>query len=299
VAVAARRDLQDFHLDPSLREMIWGTMAVAVSGGTRSERAVQASSALLARAGALVIDLLVFGVVSFVMNSVYGVTQITSGSPISGSSGWSIYSTNTAVPWYVFMAVSLVYFTVPEALFGATPGKYLAGLRVVTVDGKALSFGQVLTRNVMRIIDYLPVLYLLGGISVLLTTNSQRLGDRLAGTTVVLREHALQPGETRRASPKAKRIAGVALGAAFLFTLAFGYFGRPPLEIQGLYNTRSMMPIGYGGYNLGSPQWSWGRVTYPVTGLQEKTGYPCTGTITLEWSAFGWHPAGGGFVCKP
>jgi uncharacterized RDD family membrane protein YckC len=299
MAVAARRDLQDFHLNPSLREIILGTMAVTAAGAIRSERAEQARNALLARAGALVADMLVFGVVSFVVNSVYGVTQITSGSFISSSSGWASYSTNTAVPWYLFMAVSLVYFTVPEALFGATPGKYLAGLRVVSVDGRRLSLGAVLARNLMRIVDYLPVIYVLGGISVRFTTNSQRLGDRLAGTTVVRREHALRPGETRSAGPKAKRIAGIALVAAFVFTFAFDYFGRPPLEIQALYNVHQLMPIGDGGYTLGSPQWSWGRVTYPVTGLQEKTGYPCTGSITLEWSAFGWHGAGAGFVCRP
>jgi uncharacterized RDD family membrane protein YckC len=279
--------------------MIRGTMAVAAAGEIRSERAEQARSARFLRAVALVTDGLVFGVLSVVVNSVYGVMQITSGSPISGSFGFTSYSTNTAVPWYVLTAVGLLYFTVPEALFGATPGKALQGLRVVSVDGTALSLGSVLARNVMRLIDYLPVLYLLGGFSVLLTTNSQRLGDRLAGTTVVRRDHALHPGETRSSSPKAKRIAGMTLVAALLFTLAFDYIGRPPLEIQGLYNVRQLRPIGDGGYTLGSPQWSWGRVTYPVTGLQEKTGYPCTGSITLEWSAFGWHEAGAGFVCRP
>jgi uncharacterized RDD family membrane protein YckC len=279
--------------------MIWGTMAVAAAGVIRSERAEQASNALFQRGCALVIDMLVFGAVSLVMNSVYGVTQITSGFLLSGSSGFASYTTNTAVPWYVFTLVGLLYFTVPEALFGATPGKFLQGLRVVTVDGSPLSLGSVITRNVLRVVDYLPVLYLLGGLSVLLTANSQRLGDRLAGTTVVRHEHAMQPGVTRSASLKAKRIAGIALVALFLFTLAFDYFGRPPLEIQGLYNTGSLRPIGNAGYTLGSPQWSWGRVTYPLTGLQDKTGYPCNGSISFEWSALGWHEAGAGFVCHP
>src|SRR5256885_7248478 len=38
VAVAPRRDLHDFHVDPSLREMISPTMAVAAAGSTTSER---------------------------------------------------------------------------------------------------------------------------------------------------------------------------------------------------------------------------------------------------------------------
>ena len=275
--------------------MIWGTMAVAAAGVIRTERAEQASNALLARASALVIDLLVFGVVSFAVNSVYGVMQITSGSPISSPSGWASYSTNTAVPWYVFMAVSLVYFIVPEALFGATPGKYLSGLRVVSVDGRMLSLGAVLTRNVMRMVDYLPVLYLLGGFSVLLTTNSQRLGDRLAGTTVVRREHALQPGATRSASPKAKRFAGIALVAAFLFTLAFNYIGRPPLVVEGSFNTRQLFPRDVTAYTLGNQERSLDTVIYHVTAYTPSS--KCSGTITLRWSVLGWTEGGSSFSC--
>lgn len=278
--------------------MIRGTMAVAAAGIVQSDRATQARSVRFARAIALVTDMFLFGVLSFVVNNVYGVTQITSGSPLSGSFGFASYTTNNAVPWYVLTALGLLYFTVPEALFGATPGKYWANLRVVSVDGRALGLGAVLMRNGMRLVDYLPVLYLLGGVSVLFTTNSQRLGDRAAGTTVVHRSHALLPGATRTSSPKAKRFAGFALVAAFLFTLAFNYFGRPPLLIEGLYNER-VLPMGDGGYKLGSPQWSLDRVTYSVTGKQAGSGNPCTGSITFEWSWMGWQNAGSGFTCQP
>jgi uncharacterized RDD family membrane protein YckC len=298
VAVPARGDLDYFHLDPSLREMISSTMAVAAAGIVQSERAAQARSVHFARAIALVTDMLLFGLLSFVVNSVYGVTQITSGSPPSGSIGFASYSTNTAVPWYVLTALGLLYFTVPEALFGATPGKYWANLRVVSADGMALSLRAVFIRNVMRLVDYLPVLYLLGGVSVRFTAYSQRLGDRAAGTTVVHRNHALIPGATRASSPRAKRIAGIGLVAAFVFTLAFNYFGRPPLLIEGLYNER-LLPMGDGGYTLASPHWSLDRVTYHVTGKQAGSGHPCTGSITFEWSWMGWQNAGSGFTCQP
>ena len=89
-------------------------MAVAVAGVIRSERAEQARSARFVRAVALITDGLVFGVLSFVVNSVYGVTQVTSGSPISGSFGFTSYSTNTAVPWYALTAVGILYFTCPR-----------------------------------------------------------------------------------------------------------------------------------------------------------------------------------------
>jgi uncharacterized RDD family membrane protein YckC len=279
--------------------MIRGTMAVAAAGGIRSERAEQARIARFARAIALLIDMLVFGALSFAVNSVYGVTQITSGSPISGSVGFSSYSTTTAVPWYILTVVGLLYFTVPEALFGATPGKWWARLRVVGVDGSPLSLNAVLTRNVMRLIDYLPVLYLLGGLSVLLTTNSQRLGDRLAGTTVVWQYHALDPGATRSSSPQAKRIAGIVIIAASLFTVAFSYFGRPPLVLEGLQNQHVLMGSDVSSVKFGSPEWSWGRVTYPVTGVQTKSGFTCNGSVTLEWRAFGWQETAASWVCRP
>jgi uncharacterized RDD family membrane protein YckC len=278
--------------------MISTAMAVAAAGLIQSERAEQARRVRFARAIALVTDMLLFGVLSFVVNNVYGVTQITSGSPLSGSIGFASYTTNTAVPWYVLTALGLLYFTVPEALFGATPGKYWANLRVVSVNGTDLSLGAVLMRNIMRLVDFLPVLYLLGGVSVLFTANSQRLGDRAAGTTVVHRSDAQRPGATRACSSNAKRIAGIALVAAFLVTLAFNYFGRPPLLIEGLYNER-LMPIGDGGYMLGSPHWSLDRVTYSVTGKQAGSGNPCTGSITFEWSWMGWQNAGSGFTCLP
>jgi uncharacterized RDD family membrane protein YckC len=277
--------------------MISTAMAVAAAGLIQSERAEQARRVRFARAIALVTDMLLFGVLSFVVNNVYGVTQITSGSPLSGSIGFASYTTNTAVPWYVLTALGLLYFTVPEALFGATPGKYWANLRVVSVDGRALSLGAVLGRNVMRLVDYLPVLYLLGGISVLLTTNSQRLGDRVAGTTVVKRDAALEPGATRSAGPQARRFAGIVLAAAVLFTMAFNYFGRPPLVVEGLFNTRQLFPSGVTAYSLGNPEWGLGTVSYRF--IVSTPSSACEGTITLRWFGLGWAGGGASFSCQP
>jgi len=68
---------------------------------------------------------------------------------------------------------------------GQTPGKRALGLRVTDVGGLKLQFSQVVIRNLMRILDALPLLYLVGGTAVLLTRQSQRLGDIVANTTVV------------------------------------------------------------------------------------------------------------------
>src|SRR5207302_10694591 len=93
VAVTARCDLQDLHRNPSLREMISPTMAVAAIVPALSDQAGFAREARLARFRALVIDVIVFGFISFVVNSVYGVTEVTSGF-ITASGG--MYSTTTA-----------------------------------------------------------------------------------------------------------------------------------------------------------------------------------------------------------
>lgn len=80
-----------------------------------------------------------------------------------------------------------------EARFrGRTLGKRLLGLRAVQENGAALHSWQAMVRNVARVVDALPFLYLLGALSMLLDGNSRRIGDRLAGT-VVIREMRHEP----------------------------------------------------------------------------------------------------------
>jgi uncharacterized RDD family membrane protein YckC len=271
-------------------------MAVAALAEVPVERAEQARRARLPRLFALVLDTLLYGVLSFVVNTVYGATLVTSGALPSETLG--TYTTITAVAWPWQVLLGFAYFTIPEALFGATPGKQLVGICVVRADGAPLTFKAVLVRNVLRIVDWLPLLYVLGGALTLLSERSQRLGDMVAGTTVVSRLDAKAPGATRNAGRRARRLAGIALVAAVLLTFAYEYFARPALIIEGLYNDRQM-PIRGDGYSLGSPQWSIGHVKYPITGRRGGSTESCMGTITLDWSWFGWHEAGAYYACSP
>ncbi len=68
---------------------------------------------------------------------------------------------------------------------GQTPGKRALGLKVIDTGGLKLQFSQVAIRNLIRILDALPLLYLVGGATVLLSRQSQRLGDMVANTTVI------------------------------------------------------------------------------------------------------------------
>ena len=83
------------------------------------------------------------------------------------------------------------YFVLFEALRnGQTPGKHLVGLRVIADAGRPITVYESLVRNLLRLIDWLPVLYAYGILSVFVTRRNQRLGDIVAGT-VVVRERSL------------------------------------------------------------------------------------------------------------
>jgi uncharacterized RDD family membrane protein YckC len=85
-----------------------------------------------------------------------------------------------------FFVVSLGYGIACEWLWrGQTLGKRLLRLRVLDARGLRLGFAQVALRNLLRAVDVLPMAYLVGGVSSLLSTRGQRLGDLAAGTIVV------------------------------------------------------------------------------------------------------------------
>ena len=74
---------------------------------------------------------------------------------------------------------------------GQTVGKRLLGLRVIQQSGVRIGFYHAALRNLARPVDRLPVLYLVGGVTALLSGSHQRLGDMLAGT-IVVRERRLK-----------------------------------------------------------------------------------------------------------
>jgi uncharacterized RDD family membrane protein YckC len=67
---------------------------------------------------------------------------------------------------------------------GRTPGKRLAGLRVVRVDGGPVGLAGSLVRNVLRTVE-LPLAYAPAILAVALGARRQRLGDLVGGTLVV------------------------------------------------------------------------------------------------------------------
>lgn len=78
------------------------------------------------------------------------------------------------------------YFIVFELVWnGQTPGKRFARIRIVQADGSPVRPVAVLVRNLVRVIDFMPLGYGVGLLSMLFTRHEQRLGDLAAGTLAV------------------------------------------------------------------------------------------------------------------
>ncbi|MES3034558.1 MAG: stage II sporulation protein M [Gemmatimonadota bacterium] len=94
------------------------------------------------------------------------------------------------------------YFVAFEAIWdGQTPGKRLLGLRVVRNGGGGVDIGASAARNVIRVVDFLPLGYFVGMVTIVANQRNQRLGDLVAGT-IVVRERLLRHQRTV-ASPAA------------------------------------------------------------------------------------------------
>jgi uncharacterized RDD family membrane protein YckC len=100
----------------------------------------------------------------------------------------------TAVNVVGYFALTLAYGAVSEWLWrGQTVGKHLFGLRVVDARGLRLEPAQVIVRNLMRSIDALPLLYLVGGAACYFHRHHRRLGDIAAGTVVIRTAKLAEP----------------------------------------------------------------------------------------------------------
>ncbi len=78
------------------------------------------------------------------------------------------------------------YFVLFELLWnGQTPGKRWVGIRVIRQGGRPVDFLSVVVRNLVRVVDFLPLSYLVGLTVMWVDSQARRLGDLAAGTLVV------------------------------------------------------------------------------------------------------------------
>lgn len=144
----------------------------------------------------------------------------------------------------VYFGLVLLYYFAFEAAIGQTLGKLLLGLRVVRTDASRPSVTAIALRTLLRIVDWLPFLYLVGFITMMATgRRRRRLGD-LAAKTVV-----------ERALPGRRRSLALPPIALLLLLVAALSVYRATDTVEGTKTYRAH------GVSFDYPA-SWGRGTY-------------------------------------
>ena len=254
------------------------------------------------RVVALVIDGLIFSIARILLSSVFGVTRVTSGSPfIPRGGGSTSYSSNAGLDLVWGSVLGVAYFLIQEALFGATIGKAAMGLRAVDKSGNRLTMRQAIVRNVARLVDWLPNLYILGALSIASSPSRQRIGDRLAGTLVVDRTSTPYGAHSAAELWRNARLLLIGLAVFAVFCLGYAYRGRLPLVIESWRNTGQYFfdkPVA--SYTLDAGQWSWGAVSYRFTYRPDSGHDFCHGLMTLQWKGpfEGWTLRNGSSYCQ-
>jgi uncharacterized RDD family membrane protein YckC len=129
---------------------------------------------------AYLIDLAMFVVILIASMIAFGV---------SGGNG-SSSSVLIGVLIVIYAALYVFYDLVCEvAMNGQSVGKRVMKIKVISLDGGRPRFSQYLLRWLFRIIDFFPgTLNLCGLICIAVSDKTQRVGDMVAGTTLIRTE---------------------------------------------------------------------------------------------------------------
>lgn len=145
-----------------------------------SQREVEVRYATLGeRFFAVFIDMILLGIVTAIISIPFGVMALI-GSQFGSPIGWFIGG-----PQLLWFVSWILYFSYFESTSGQTIGKRMMSIKVVDESGGSLDSGRIVVRNVLRIVDWLPFLYIIGFILLSTSNGKQRLGDLAAKTVVV------------------------------------------------------------------------------------------------------------------
>jgi len=128
---------------------------------------------------------------------------IAKGLGDEGTTKRSLWAETEGGPRTLFLLLTFAYFFGTELVWAQTLGKRVMKLRVVGEDGAKLSAGAAAIRNVVRFVDALPVLYIIGAITFFATGERRaRLGDLAAKTKVVADDTPPPPPPASRDRPE-------------------------------------------------------------------------------------------------
>lgn len=185
------------------------------------------------------------------------------------------------------------YFVLFEIIWrGSTPGKRAAKLRVLRRDGHPIGAGEAILRNLVRLVDFLPVFYGIGFIVMFIDKDARRLGDFAAGTIVVRESEQVALGDVR--------VAEQSLPPQALYSQAHSVQNSPQR-----YNAQSYDPLpGISLRNITAEDYRLMReVTERVSRgeIQRQHGQELTSRLAYgvasrmgldfsEWQRRGWEP---------
>ncbi len=112
---------------------------------------------------------------------------------------WLLFKIDSLAAWYnstdfwsarafdalIFLPVNFYSLAQHSMFSGQTIGKRLLKIRVVKIDGYEASFPDYVSRWFMRILDIYMFFGIIGLVSMIVNSRMQRLGDVVAGTSVI------------------------------------------------------------------------------------------------------------------
>lgn len=119
---------------------------------------------------AFLVDLLIRGVVQLLLALLFGVL---------GIAGYGLFTISMfAMEWF-YPVLFEVFWD------GQTPGKRLMEIKVVNDNATPVTWSSSVVRNLFRVVDFMPLLYITGLVSLCVNSQFKRVGDLAAGTLVI------------------------------------------------------------------------------------------------------------------
>jgi uncharacterized RDD family membrane protein YckC len=120
---------------------------------------------------AYLLDCLIYGAYGFVISLI---NEAVGGF---GSNGWTMF--------FYALPILLYQFLCEVFLNGQSLGKKVRNIRVISLDGSQPNLGQYAIRWLFRIVDDMISSGVVAVVTIAVSSKAQRLGDMIAGTTVV------------------------------------------------------------------------------------------------------------------
>jgi uncharacterized RDD family membrane protein YckC len=127
-----------------------------------------------------------YAVLFAVMMVVWGVVSLLSLFAVENTLRSIVVAVLTMITIFILFCIMFGYYILFEGIWqGQTPGKRLAGIRVIETTGQPVGWSGVIIRNLIRTLD--QGVAFVGLIPMLVDKQERRFGD-FAANTIVIRE---------------------------------------------------------------------------------------------------------------